>query len=224
METRSTSVLRICNLLLDIGGVRLLDSLSFEIHSGEWVGLKGVNGSGKTTLLRTVLGIHEVPRGGVFIRNRDIRDLPRSKIARSIGYMPQTLPSRPNLTVQEFFGALVCQYSNQVLASVQELPNELLIGEMNALAHKPVCGLSGGELQRVLFAAALYHADDLLLLDEPVSALDTMNRQSVTALLQQIKNSNSQRGCIITSHDNHFLESTCSRILVLENGGVYEHK
>lgn len=152
----------------------ILDRLDWSIQPGQVVGLLGRNGAGKSTLLECMLGLREVDAGSVTIFGEDVANL-SAEVRAKIGYVPQT----PDL--------FEWQTPNQMLAYFQSLyPHwntskvEALLGRWgftDAMRKRPIRQLSGGEKQRLSIVRALAHDPQLLILDEPVSALDPFGRR-----------------------------------------------
>jgi ABC-type sugar transport system ATPase subunit len=144
----------------------------------------GKTGSGKTTILEAICGLRRVQSGRIMIDGQDVtRWAPAD---RNIGYVPQDLALFPSLTVKEHleFGMRLRRMSSEHIANkTQELANWLEISHL--MARKPK-GLSGGESQRVALGRAIAFGPALLLLDEPLSALDAATRVTVQGLLREV--------------------------------------
>ncbi|MCE9531440.1 MAG: ATP-binding cassette domain-containing protein [Planctomycetes bacterium] len=156
------------NLVVELGGTRILDGVNGFIERGKITALIGLNGSGKTTLLKAVL--REVPfRGEIEFRCPHDH---REHRPEHVGYVPQKLALDPRmpLTVRELFG-LTLQRRPLFFGISKNVSQraEALLARVNAkhLIDRPVGKLSGGELQRILLSLALDPQPELLLLDEP---------------------------------------------------------
>jgi len=177
--------LEIRNLTVRKGGVEILSGIDADLRCGEVTALVGPNGAGKTTLLLAILG--QVPYTG---KIRFCRAVEHGEGAPRIGYVPQRLPLDPDvpITVLDFF-ALSAQRRPVFLGAsrrTREITRESL--ERAGVAHlllSPLGRLSGGELQRVLFALALLDAPDILLLDEPTLGLDPQAARRLRDLVKE---------------------------------------
>ncbi|MCA9131283.1 MAG: ABC transporter ATP-binding protein [Planctomycetales bacterium] len=162
-----------------------LQGITFSVRGGDYCVLMGRTGKGKTTILESICGLRRVTSGRILIAGQDVtRWLPGD---REIGYVPQDLALFPNLTVREHlqFALRIRQRkSREIEQRVQELAQELGIAH---LMQRGVQNLSGGERQRVALGRALSFQPQVLLLDEPLSALDEQTREEMMALLERLK-------------------------------------
>lgn len=156
-------------------GAFSLRGLNLSLREREHFVLLGPTGSGKTTLLRCLLGFQRVSYGRFILRGRDLlREEPH---LRNLGFLPQEYALFPHLSVRKniTFGPAVRGLTKKETARRLEDLAEIL--EISPLLGRPINGLSGGEKQRVALARALIVEPDLLLLDEPFSAIDTGLRE-----------------------------------------------
>ena len=161
-----------------------LANLSFHVETGKYAVVMGKTGIGKTTILESICGLRSVRSGQILIHGVDVtRWTPAD---RNVGYMPQDLALFPTFRVREQleFAMKLRRVSRQAIADrVAEL-SELL--DIKGLLERHVRGLSGGEAQRVALGRALSFGPAVLLLDEPLSALDFETRRSTQALLRNL--------------------------------------
>ena len=166
-------------------GAFALGNVTLEVPTGQYGVLMGKTGCGKTTLLEAVCGLRRLESGTVRLLDRDVTGLRPAD--RGIGYVPQDLALFSTLTVRDHLAfALVVRRRRrqEIAARVQELAELLGIGHL--LERKPR-GLSGGEAQRVALGRALAMRPQVLLFDEPLSALDDDTRQEMYELLQAVR-------------------------------------
>ena len=170
-------------------GAFVLENLSFSIAAGQYAVLMGKTGSGKTTLLEALCGLKSIRSGSIHLMNQDVTRLRPAD--RGIGYVPQDLALFPHLTVREHL-AFALELRGWQQARIKERVAELsaLLGIGHLLERRPQ-GLSGGESQRVALGRALAFHPPVLLLDEPLSALDDETRAEMYALLRGAKNDKS---------------------------------
>ncbi len=177
-------MIRFENLSWQAGAFRL-ENVSFAVPAGSYAVLMGKTGCGKTTLLEILCGLRQPAGGRVFIGERDVTDLPPGE--RGIGYVPQDGAMFPTMTVREQIGfalAIRKRPGPEIAARVKELAEQL--GVAHLLDRLPQ-HLSGGERQRVALGRALAAKPGVLLLDEPLSALDEELRDDLAALLKRVQ-------------------------------------
>ena len=198
-----------------------LAELSFEIPGGEYAVLMGRTGSGKTTILEALCGLRRITAGRIKLAGRDVTGLRPAD--RGIGYVPQDRALFKTMTVREHlaFSLVVRKWESRLIAQrVEELSTWL--GLEKLLERRPE-GLSGGEAQRVALGRALAMRPLLLLLDEPLSALDDQTREETYAVLRSVR---AQTGVTVlhVTHSRAEFEALATRLLVLDNGNIREGK
>jgi len=209
-----SEVLSLESVSVEAGGRKLVENVSFKLNAGELVALIGPNGAGKTTLLRAILG--------------ELRYHGHIHVHGKIGYVPQRLSfdrSMP-MTVLEFLALSVqrrpialgvaARVKQSVGAMLQRVGGASLIG-------KPLGGISGGELQRVLLAAALSNEPSLLLLDEPAAGVDIEGEAAFNDLIQrEVREKNC--AAILVSHDLSVVADITDRVLCINRVLMCEGK
>ena len=209
--------LRIRNLVKRFGAFVALKDVSLDVSKGEFVCFLGPSGCGKTTLLRAIAGLDPQDEGMIEMGGRDVSRLPPAE--RDFGIVFQSYALFPNLTVASNIGyGLVNRRrpSSEIKARVKELLT--LVGLSDQETKYPV-QLSGGQQQRVALARALATSPGLLLLDEPLSALDARVR---LRLRDQIKDLQRTLGVttIMVTHDQEEAMSMADRIVVMNQGVI----
>lgn len=176
-------MIELSSITIRIGNFQLKD-LSFRVDSGQYAIVMGKTGIGKTTILEAVCGLRAVHSGRVLINGVDVTRW--SPADRNVGYMPQDLALFPSMTVREHieFAMKVRRRPAKEMADrVAELASLL---EITPLLERRIKGLSGGESQRVALGRALSFRPGVLLLDEPLSALDEETRLTAQGLLKNL--------------------------------------
>ncbi len=198
-----------------------LERISFRIESGTYAVLMGRTGQGKTTILESICGLKPISSGQIMVRDTDVSRW--SPGEREIGYVPQDLALFPTLTVQqhlEFALRLRKAAPKQIAERLAELSEVLGISK---LLLRRVQGLSGGEAQRVALGRVLSFRPSVLLLDEPLSALDETTRQEMHALLLRVKESTGVTTLHVT-HSESDAVALADQRLVLSDGQIVEAK
>ena len=209
-------MIQLCDIAVKAGDFSL-DGISFHVESGEYAVMMGPTGRGKTTILESICGLRAIANGRILVRGRDVTDA--SPADREIGYVPQDLALFSTLNVRqhlEFALRLRKQPSTVIADRVDELSEVLGIEH---LLSRSVDGLSGGESQRVALGRALSFRPAVLLLDEPLSALDETTRYEMHDLLRKVKE-NSQVTTLHVTHSVDDAEALADRRLTLANGQI----
>ncbi|WP_295158473.1 ABC transporter ATP-binding protein [uncultured Brachyspira sp.] len=204
------------NLNKYYGDFHALKGISFEIKSGEIVGILGPNGAGKSTTLRILTCYISPTSGNAFIDGKSILDNER-EVKKIIGYLPESAPLYDDMSV---FDYLV------YMADIQELErsrlNERLKYVVNACSLKDVISKSIGELskgykQRTGIAGAIIHDPKILILDEPTNGLDP---NQIAEIRELIKELGKEKTVLISTHILSEVEAACSRAIIINQGNV----
>ena len=205
-------------LNVSLGRQAILHDVSFEARPGEVTALLGPNGSGKTTLLKTLAGL--LPARGQLQWQGQALPLHRGgQLHAACGYLPQDCSTRSRLSVTEAvllgqLGALGWRVSAEQRAAVQQQLAALGLG---ALAERRLCELSGGQRQMVFLAQVLLRQPGLLLLDEPISALDLQHQVQVMRSVREQTQAR-QLTCVVVLHDLNAALAYADRVLLLQHG------
>jgi peptide/nickel transport system ATP-binding protein len=212
------------------GTRRVVDDVSFQVASGERVGLVGASGSGKSLTLLGVLGLApepvEIVAGRVTIRGVPASEVPRFR-GGAVGLVLQEAGSALNPVfsvgsqLEETLRAHGARRGRSARARARELFSEVALddpdGVLDAYPHE----LSGGQAQRVLTALALAGEPDVLLADEPTTALDTVTQARILELLVRITEERGL-GLVLVSHDLAVVGGVVHRVLVMDGGRIVD--
>ena len=192
------------NVTRTFGEFTAVDDVSLSVGSGEIVGLLGANGAGKTTLIRMILGVLGVSAGEITLFGE-----PPSRATRArLGYVPQGLGLWDDLTVQENLDFISGTYGKDA----PELPAAL-----GAIRTSLVGGIGLGHQRQVAFAAALGHAPELLVLDEPTSGVDPLSRARLWDLIHDAADRGV--GVLVTTHYMQEAQQ-CDRLVLMSQGAA----
>jgi iron(III) transport system ATP-binding protein len=212
-----TPFLRIQELSKQFGGFTALDRISLEVYPGEFVCFLGPSGCGKTTLLRAIAGLDIQTSGRIEQAGRDISALPPTE--RDFGIVFQSYALFPNLTVWKNV-AYGLENKKARRADVARRVQELLeLVSLQEHAAKYPAQLSGGQQQRVALARALATSPGLLLLDEPLSALDAKVRVYLRHEIKQLQR-RLRVTTIMVTHDQEEALTMADRIVVMNQGRI----
>ena len=172
------------------GGLRALDSVTFEVLSGEWIAIMGPSGSGKTTLINILGGLDRPTSGRAIVDGVNVGTLGERQLTRyraeKVGFVFQHFYLVPYLSALE--NVMLAQYFHSIADEVEAAESLVRVGLGDRLHHLP-SQLSGGEQQRVALARALINHPKLILADEPTGNLDEANEQIVLELLRELHRS-----------------------------------
>jgi iron complex transport system ATP-binding protein len=219
---RATARLKAESIAVSLRGRVVLDGVSTAIPGGRLVGLIGPNGAGKTTLLRVLAGLTPADRGGVHVDGRPLERWNRRALARMLAYLPQRGVAHWPLTVRRLVllgrlphGAPWGGISAADRAAAEHAMARLGIGH---LAERPIASLSGGEAALALIARALAVGAPILVVDEPVAALDPFHQLQVMELLRE----EAARGVAVLAvlHDLSLASRFCDDLVLLHEGRV----
>ena len=211
--------LKVQNLTKKYEKKTILKNLNFEIKSGEFLSILGPSGCGKTTLLKILIGIENCTEGKIFKGKNDITKLDPSK--RGMGIVFQNFALFPNMTVlQNVMYALNLKIKNKKKSkdeSIKLLRMVKMENHINKYPHQ----LSGGQQQRVAIARTLVLKPDIILFDEPMSALDADNRLMLRKEIKEIQKKLKTTMIYIT-HDQEEAFSLSDRVMVMDEGNIVQ--
>ncbi len=215
--------IEIRNISKNFGRFAALDTVSFQVGTGELVALLGPSGSGKTTLLRIVAGLEFAEKGQVFFNGDDVSDLNAYK--RKAGFVFQHYALFQHMSVFEniAFGLRVRpRHSRPEEREIRSRVESLLATvQLESQAKKLPAQLSGGQRQRVAFARALAIEPAVLLLDEPFGALDAKVRRELRTWLRKFHDTTHLTSLFVT-HDQEEAFEVADRVIIINDGKVQQ--
>jgi len=202
-----------------IGNHEILKGVDLNVAKGECLALLGPSGCGKTTTLRVIAGFTKAQQGQVRVAGRNVADTPPNK--RNVGLVFQDYALFPHMTIAENVGyGLRMRGLPKAEISVR-VNDALAMVQLEHVAARFPANLSGGQRQRVALARALVIKPDILLLDEPLGALDRKLRDQMQVELKQLQR-RSGITTIIVTHDQEEALSLADRVAVMFNGAIRE--
>lgn len=206
-------MIQVNNFTKSYGNLIAVENLSFQVKSGEILGLVGPNGAGKTTTIRALSGIIPPQSGTLSLAGHDIVQNPLSA-KQNLGYIPDDPRLFDSLTVWEHLEFIASAYG--VSNYKTEAEKLLHFFNLKDKRNHVVQSLSRGMKQKVAISCAYLHQPKVLLFDEPLTGLDPEGIRTITESIQQ----RAASGCaiIISSHLLNLVESLCTHLLVLHQG------
>lgn len=203
-----------------------LRGVSLDIWRGELVGIIGPNGAGKTTLLTLINGLGRLVGGEVRVLGQPVMRRYPSALRQKIGYVPQNQDIDPRMPVNVREAVMMGRYGRIGLlrgptkSDWHKVDGLLELVGLAHLADRPIGHLSGGEKQRAAIARALAQEPEILLLDEPTTALDRRARVSIMSLIEEIHRSRRLTTLMVT-HEIKTATAICDRLVLMKEGRIW---
>lgn len=210
-------MLRFDNVTRTYGSRVAVDRLNLHIDRGELFALLGHNGAGKTTTIKMLVGLLRPSSGDIYVGPYNVVDSPR-EVSRLIGYVPDLPFLYDKLSGREFLRFVADMYGMTDAASAEAVAREAERFQLNDFLDQLTESYSHGMRQRTVFAAALLHEPELLVVDEPMVGLDPHSIRLVKDLLKSYANSG--KTVLMSTHTLEVAEAICDRVGVMKSGKV----
>jgi ABC-2 type transport system ATP-binding protein len=206
------NAIEVSRISKSFGKTQAVQDISFEVHRGEIFGLLGPNGAGKTTSIRIALDIFKPDSGSVSILGGPMSENKKNRI----GYMPEERGLYQDLPLERCLVYLASLKGLSPDRARQELAPLLERFDLQAHKQKKIKELSKGMQQKAQIINTILHQPELIIIDEPFTALDPINTRLVKELIQEL----SQRGTtlLMSTHQMNQVEELCDRILLINQG------
>jgi ABC-2 type transport system ATP-binding protein len=200
------------------GDFQAVDSLSFEVRSGEVFGLLGPNGAGKSTLIRMLTTLVPPTSGRASVGGHDVVK-EANAVRHCIGVIPQAMTSDLDLSANENMGIFAKLYGINAEKRRRVIKELLAAVDLEQWADKPVKMFSGGMRRRLEIARGLVHEPKIFFLDEPTTGLDPVSRVAVWEMLNQFKRDRDLT-ILLTTHYMDEADKLCDRIAIVDHGKI----
>ena len=203
--------------------IKVLNNINLCIEKGSINVLLGLNGCGKTTLLRLMANLLKSKNSQILINNRNINDIKNKDRAKLVSYVPQLSSGEEDFLVQDFllFGFVsdLNFYEQPKKEQIEKMHSASTKFEINSLLCKKLNELSGGERQKVYICASYLQNTPLIILDEPMSALDLKNQSLIINILEELKEEG--KTIILSTHNPNIALTLDSNVILMNNGEIY---
>lgn len=206
-------ILSVQNLNRSFGAKCAVKDVSFDLNTGEIVGLLGLNGAGKSTILSLLSGKLLADSGDILFRNSPL--LLTTPPPNQIGFVPEGAPLFEDLSVRSHLETLAGLYGLSKPATAKAMTDLLARFELEDVAKKQIASLSKGYKRRVALAGAFLADPELLFLDEPTDGLDPIQKDR---MLQLLRNKSRDHTMLISTHSLEDVAAICDRVLILDQG------
>ena len=218
-----SDILDISNISLSFRDKLILSNVSLEVSAGEFFVIIGPNGAGKTSLLKVLSGLQKAQKGTVTIKDKNILNYRRRNLSQIMAIVPQHIEVGFPFTVAD---TVIMGRSPHLGILGMEGENDFHIAEeamkftdVSHLTDRKLFQLSGGELQRVIIARAICQQPEIILLDEPTTALDPAHQLKIMDLMEKFRREHGTT-IIMVSHDLNLASMYGDRVLLLKSGRV----
>jgi simple sugar transport system ATP-binding protein len=222
----SENIIELKNVVKSFGNVNAVDGVSMTVKRGEVVGLIGDNGAGKSTLIKVLSGVHKPDSGEIYVRGEKVTQWYSAKSRRSgieTVYQDRALAVQQSITRNIFMGREIINRFGFVDVKKQYQEANRLMREIGFTSKvfdpdSPVATLSGGERQGVAIARALYFDADLIILDEPTTALSLTETNKVFSFIENVRAKG--RSIVFIGHNIYHVYDIAERFIILDRGRV----
>lgn len=212
---RPRSVIQVKDLTKRFGDFTALDTISFEVMSGDVVGFVGANGAGKTTTISTLLGFIHKTSGEVKVFGQDIHPQNAHKTHTRIGYAAGDMQLPLRLTGKQYLAFVMHHSKGEYSERYSDLCDRFQ-PELN----KPIKSLSRGNKQKIALIAAFLTDPDLIILDEPTSGLDPVMQKAFLSLIHEVQKAG--KTVFMSSHYLEEVAEVCNRVILMRHGKVIQ--
>jgi len=210
-------MIEVKGLVKTYGSKRAVDGVSFTVNRGDILGFLGPNGAGKSTTMKMITGFLRPDAGTAHVDGVDVIADPVA-VKRKLGYLPESAPAYPEMTVEEFLG-FIAEVRGFRAADTRraQVDRAIALTHLDGVRRQSIETLSKGFKQRVGFAQALLHDPPALVLDEPTDGLDPNQKNEVRALIKRMA---AEKAVILSTHILEEVEAICTRVIIISRGKV----
>ena len=210
-------MIEIKGLVKTYGSKRAVDGVTFSVKRGDILGFLGPNGAGKSTTMKMITGYLRPDAGTATVDGINVATDPVA-VKQKLGYLPESAPAYPEMTVEEFLGFIAdVRGFRTAAANRTQVDRAVALTHLEPVRKQTIETLSKGFKQRVGFAQALLHDPAALVLDEPTDGLDPNQKNEVRSL---IKSMATAKAVILSTHILEEVDAICNRVIIISRGRV----
>ena len=210
-------MIEVKGLVKTYGPKRAVDGVSFRVNRGDILGFLGPNGAGKSTPMKMITGFLRPDAGTATVDGIDVTVDPVA-VKRKLGYLPESAPAYPEMTVEEFLGFIAeVRGFRSTDAKRAQVDRAIGLTHLAPVRKQTIETLSKGFKQRVGFAQALLHDPGVLVLDEPTDGLDPNQKNEVRSLIKAMA---VEKAVILSTHILEEVDAICNRVIIISQGKV----
>ena len=211
--------LQINGVAKNFGDVVAISNVSFSVEQGEVLGLLGPNGSGKSTLMKIIVGILKADRGNIQVFGADVGANPLA-VKKMVGFVPESPRLYEFLTGIEYLDFVADVHGLDAHAKQERIMEFLKALDLEGRENELIHGYSQGMKQKLAIIAGLLHKPKILVLDEPLNALDPLSARIVKDLIHKLRDDGVP--VIFSTHVLEIADAICDRIVIMYSGKVLE--
>lgn len=209
-------MIEVKGLVKTYGAIRAVDGVSFRVQRGDILGFLGPNGAGKSTTMKMITGFLRPDAGVATVDGVDVTVDPVA-VKQKLGYLPESAPAYPEMTVGEFLGFIAEVRGFRGDARATAVEQAITLTHLAGVRAQTIETLSKGYKQRVGFAQALLHNPPALVLDEPTDGLDPNQKNEVRALIKRMA---AEKAVILSTHILEEVDAICNRVIIISQGRI----
>ncbi len=209
-------MIEVSHLVKSYRELKAVQDISFTVEKGEILGFLGPNGAGKTTTMRMLTGVMPPTSGTAKVAGFDVFEQPM-EVKRRIGYLPETPPLYPDMTVRAYLRFVAEIKGLSGPARARDVERVAAQTNCTAYIERVIGNLSKGQRQRVGIAQALLGDPEVLILDEPTSGLDPAQQREVRDLIKGLAGKHT---IILSTHILPEVQATCQKVLIIASGRI----
>lgn len=211
--------IQIENVTKSFGSLMAVKGVNFQVESGQILGLLGPNGSGKSTLMKIILGIMKPDTGSIQVQGVDVAKNP-IEVKRIVGYVPESPRLYEFLTGVEYLDFVADVHGLATSVKQERIMEFLKALDLEGRENELIHGYSQGMKQKLAIIAGLLHRPQILVLDEPLNALDPRSARIVKDLIHKLRDDGIST--IFSTHVLEIADAICDRIVIMYDGKVLE--